>query len=694
MKKAPLLILLVLLLCASTFAQDSTQTARKVVVGITNATVTGTTLHRLAKLSGAPSKALIVATTDTDGVLGVVTSGAGVAGIATIQTGGVSKASEGGGCDFDGATTAGDYISISSTAAGKCHDTGSSTYPTSGQVVGRVLSTNVGAGTYDVLLFSGPKAVNAVAPTRTINTTSPLTGGGDLSADRTLACATCEVTGNKDTDGALAANSDTKYPSQKAAKTYADTKVAQSSLGTGVATALGVNVGSAGSPVVNGGVGGTPSSLTLTSATGLPEVGLTLADNTTNDVGITKHGFAPKLPNDATKFLNGVGAWAVPPTTSPSGSSGDIQTNNGAGGFGSITPASGISTFLATPSSANLRSAITDESGTGALIFAGGAIGAATATSINGLTLTSSTGTFTLTNAKTFSVSNTLTLAGTDGSTLNVGAGGTLGSNAFTSTAYLPLTGGTLTGALLFSTDNTIDIGASGATRPRNIYIGTGAYFGTDIFVSRSGTNTFSVRNAANTGYNIFRASRFYASRDDDSLGADIGLGSVDVLRLGSAGGVSISSTANSNGSNDVAISRQGVGVLQVGTAIGNASGALYAANSKFGGTAVRGTTEGTNKVDIFDGTAPVGTLANGISLYSTAGELRVMDAAGNATLLSPHDHETNEWIFFSCNTVTGKCIRIDMEKAMRVLQAISGEKIITEWTEKPAGDASSKGKP
>lgn len=40
--------------------------------------------------------------------------------------------------------------------------------------------------------------------------------------------------------------------------------------GTGVVTALGVNVGSAGAFVVNGGAGGTPSSLTLTNATGLP----------------------------------------------------------------------------------------------------------------------------------------------------------------------------------------------------------------------------------------------------------------------------------------------------------------------------------------------------------------------------------------------------------------------------------------
>jgi len=43
-----------------------------------------------------------------------------------------------------------------------------------------------------------------------------------------------------------------------------------SGLGTGVATALAVNVGSAGAPLVNGGVLGTPSSGTATNLTGLP----------------------------------------------------------------------------------------------------------------------------------------------------------------------------------------------------------------------------------------------------------------------------------------------------------------------------------------------------------------------------------------------------------------------------------------
>jgi hypothetical protein len=53
---------------------------------------------------------------------------------------------------------------------------------------------------------------------------------------------------------------------------YASTGTAVSGLttGTGVTTALGVNTGSAGAFVVNGGALGTPSSGTLTNATGLP----------------------------------------------------------------------------------------------------------------------------------------------------------------------------------------------------------------------------------------------------------------------------------------------------------------------------------------------------------------------------------------------------------------------------------------
>jgi hypothetical protein len=100
------------------------------------------------------------------------------------------------------------------------------------------------------------------------------------------------------------------------------------------------------------------------------------------------------------------------------------------------------------------------------------------------------------------------------------------------------------------------------------------------------------------------------------------------------------------------------------------------------GGTAARATTAGTNRVDIFNGTAPVGTLTNGISLYSSSGEAYVMDAAGNATLFSPHDAETNEWVFKSKHTPTGKVLKIDVEKLLRFVNDHFGLDAVHEFIE------------
>lgn len=59
---------------------------------------------------------------------------------------------------------------------------------------------------------------------------------------------------------------------------------------------------------------GTPSFEQVTDAD------LSLSNITTNDVSTSKHGFAPILPNDATKYLDGTGAYTV-----PAGSSGAMD---------------------------------------------------------------------------------------------------------------------------------------------------------------------------------------------------------------------------------------------------------------------------------------------------------------------------------------------------------------------------------
>jgi hypothetical protein len=125
------------------------------VMLIPNASTTGTTVNTLTKLIGAPSTAVIASTTDNKNgvVMGITVGGAGTTGNAVVTFAGFAN------CVFDGATTAGDFVTVSTTTPGNCHDIGSAQPFDSSQMIGRVTTNNAAAGTYGVLL--NPQTANS-----------------------------------------------------------------------------------------------------------------------------------------------------------------------------------------------------------------------------------------------------------------------------------------------------------------------------------------------------------------------------------------------------------------------------------------------------------------------------------------------------------------------------------------------------
>lgn len=144
--------------------------------------------------------------------------------------------------------------------------------------------------------------------------------------------------------------------------------------GTGVLTALAVNVGSAGAFVTFNGALGTPSSGNLTNCTGISPSNISGLG-----AGVATWLGTPSSANLAAAVTDETGSGSLVFATSPTLVTPDLGTpsaatltnatglpiSTGVSGLGT-----GVATFLATPSSANLASAVTDETGSGPLVFA------------------------------------------------------------------------------------------------------------------------------------------------------------------------------------------------------------------------------------------------------------------------------------------------------------------------------------
>ena len=183
-----------------------------------------------------------------------------------------------------------------------------------------------------------------------------------------------------------------------------------------------------------------------------------------------------------------------------------VPISTGVSGLGT-----NVATFLATPSSANFAFAITDETGSGALVFATSptlvtpTIGVATATSVNKVTITApaTSSTLTIANSKTLTVSNTLTFTGTDSTSFAFPG---TSDTVVTLTATQTLTNKTLTSPVLttpnigtpsFATlTNATGLPVSGITASTSTALGVGSVelgHASDTTLSRSSAGVLAV---------------------------------------------------------------------------------------------------------------------------------------------------------------------------------------------------------
>lgn len=170
------------------------------------------------------------------------------------------------------------------------------TFPADAGTNGYVLSTN-GSGVTSWIAVGGTGTVTSVAASFTGGLLS--VGGSPITAAGTLAFTVAGTSGGIPyfssastwaSSAALAANAIVLGGGAGAAP-------ATTTTGTGVVTALGVNVGSSGAFVVNAGALGTPSAGTLTNCTGLPASGVTgtalvLTGNSTITGGFRNTGYS------------------------------------------------------------------------------------------------------------------------------------------------------------------------------------------------------------------------------------------------------------------------------------------------------------------------------------------------------------------------------------------------------------------